>query len=120
MAEITLENIYDCYAYGKRVASGEIEIGTAAMNIARTGMDKGSAQIYLRCVRSMIRGERYTGTVNELAVSHFLTAILNDYGFDGLRMALESLRLHLEYQKSYQSLNSLQKLYKEFIDVLPE
>ena len=41
MAKIILQNIHDCYAYGKRVAEGEIEIGTAAMNIARTGMDKG-------------------------------------------------------------------------------
>lgn len=120
MAEITLQNIHDCYDYGKRVALGDVEIGTAAMNIARTGMDKGSAQIYLRCVRSMIRGERYTGTVNELAVSHFLTEILNDYGFDGLRKALESLRMHLEYQESYQSLYNLKKLYNDFIEVLPE
>lgn len=119
MAEITLQNIHDCYAYGKRVAEGKIEIGTAAMNIARTGMDKGSAQIYLRCVRSMIRGERYTGTVKEIAVSHFLTAIMSDYGFDGLRKALEALRLHLEYQKSYQSLAGLKQIYDEFMDVLP-
>ena len=119
MSEITLENIYDCYAYGKRVAMGEIELGTAAMNIARTGMDKGSAQIYLRCVRAMIRGERYTGTVKEIAVSHFLTSIMSDYGFDGLRKALESLRLHLEYQRAYQTLNGLRKIYDEFMEILP-
>jgi hypothetical protein len=119
MAEITLQNIHDCYAYGKRVAEGEIDIGTAAMNIARTGMDKGSAQIYLRCVRAMIRGERYTGTVKEIAVSHYLTAIMSDYGFDGLRKALESLRLHLEYQKKYQTLAGLKQIYDEFMDVLP-
>ena len=119
MAEITLQNIYDCYAYGKRVADGEIEIGTAAMNIARTGMDRNSAQIYLRCVRSMIRGERYTGTVKEDAVSHFLVEIVSDYGFSGLRKALEALRLHLEYQESYQNLVGLRRIYNEFMDLLP-
>jgi len=119
MAEITLQNIHDCYHYGKRVAAGEIEVGTAAMNIERTGMDKGSAQIYIRCVRSMIHGEIYKSTVKEIAVSHFLTAIMTDYGFDGLRKALEALRLHLEYQKSYQSLSGLWKIYDEFMDVLP-
>ena len=119
MAEITLQNIYDCYAYGKQVAAGEVEIGMAAINIAKTGMDKGSAQIYLRCVRSMLYGECYTGTVKELAVSHFLTAILSDYGMDGLRKALEALRLHLEYQKAYNSLSGLRKLYDEFMEVLP-
>lgn len=119
MAEITLQNIYDCYDYGKRVAAEEIEIGTAAMNIARTGMDKGSAQIYLRCVRSMILGEKYTGTVKEIAVSHFLTSIMSDFGLDGLRKALISLRLHLDYQKAYQSLQGLEKIYQEFMEVLP-
>ena len=90
-----------------------------AMKIADTGMDLKSAQIYLRCVRSMLRGERYTGTVNELAVSHYLTAIMSDYGFDGLRKALEALRLHLEYQSPYQTLAGLRKIYDEFLDVLP-
>lgn len=118
MAKITLENIYDCYAYGKRVAEGELEIGTAAMNIARTGMDKGSAQIYLRCVRSLIKGERFTGTVNEIAMSHFLTNILSDYGMDGLRKALESFKMHLEYQHRYQSLPVMKKMYQEFYDIL--
>ena len=118
MAKITLENIHNCYNYGKRVANNEIEIGTAAMNVARTGMDKGSAQIYLRCVRSMIIGERFTGTVKELAISHFLTQILNDYGFDGLERALNSLKLHLEYQKRYNELKSIKQIYNDFLDVL--
>ena len=119
MAEITLQNIYDCYAYGKRVAEGELDNGTAAKNVARTGMDEGSAQIYIRCVRSMIRGERYTGTVKEIAVSRFLTNIMSDYGFEGLRRALNSLRMHLDYQKAYNTLTGLEKIYQEFLDVLP-
>lgn len=119
MANITLQNIYDCYSYGKRVAADELDLGSAAMKIADTGMDLKSAQIYLRCVRSMLRGERYTGTVNELAVSHYLTAIMSDYGFGGLRKALEALRLHLEYQSPYQTLAGLRKIYNEFLEVLP-
>ena len=119
MASITLQNIYDCYSYGKRVAADELDLGTAATKIANSGMDRGSAQIYLRCVRAMLRGERYTGTVKELAVSHFLTSIMSDYGFDGLRKALEALRLHLEYQNSYQNLAGLRKIYNDFLEVLP-
>lgn len=119
MAQITLQNIYDCYEYGKRVAEGELYKGIAAKNVAKTGMDEDSAQIYIRCVRSMIRGERYTGTVNEMAVSRFLTNIMNDYGFDGLRRALGSLRMHLDYQKLYNTLTGLEQIYREFMDVLP-
>ena len=118
MAKITLENIYDCYAYGKRVAEGELEIGTAAMKVAKTGMDEGSAKIYLRCVRSLILGERYTGTVNETAISRFLTNIFSDYGMDGLRKALKSLEMHLEYQDMYQNLSAIKKVYEEFYEIL--
>lgn len=119
MASITLQNIFDCYTYGKRVAEGELDIGAASMKVAASGMDRGSAQIYLRCVKAMIRGERYTGTVKELAVSHFLTSIMTDYGINGLRKALEALRQHLEYQSTYQNLVGLRKIYEEFLEVLP-
>ena len=118
MAKITTQNIYDCYDYGRQVAEGEISIGTAAMNIAKTGMDKGSAQIYLRCVRSLIVGERFTGTVNEMAISRFLTNIFSDYGMEGLRRALASLRMHLDYQNTYQSLPAMNKVYNEFYEIL--
>ena len=118
MAKITTQNIYDCYDYGRRVAEGEISIATAAMNIAKTGMDKGSAQIYLRCVRSLIAGERFTGTVNEMAISRFLTNIFSDYGMEGLRRALASLRMHLDYQNTYQSLPAMNKVYNEFYEIL--
>ena len=117
--KITLANIYDCYNYGKKVAENSISIGTAAVYVSQNGMDKGSAHIYLRCVKSMIHGERYTGTVNEQATRHFLVAILSDYGFDGLRKALESVRLHLEYQKSYQTLSGIKAIYAEFNEYLP-
>lgn len=119
MAKITLQNIYDCYEYGKRIANNELDVGAASLRLARTGMNIDSAKIYLRCVKSLIKGERYTGTVNELALSHFLTAITSDYGFDGLRTALNSVKLHLEYQKSYQNLSNIKRIYNEFLDVLP-
>ncbi|MBQ2240935.1 MAG: hypothetical protein II319_02205 [Clostridia bacterium] len=119
MVAITLKNIYDCYEYGKRVANGELDNGTAAKKVAKTGMNEGSAQIYIRCVCSMIRGERYTGTVKTIAVTRFLTNINSDYGFDGLRRALESLRMHLDYQKSYNTLDDLKRIYEEFMDILP-
>ena len=118
MAKITTQNIFDCYDYGKRVAEGELSIGTAAMNIAKTGMDKGSAQIYLRCVRSLIAGEKFTGTVNEMAMSRFLTNIFSDYGMEGLRKALKSLRMHLDYQSMYQSLPAIKRVYEEFNEIL--
>lgn len=119
MATITLQNIYDCYDYGKRIANEEIDIGGATLKLSKTGMNSDSAKIYLRCVRSLIKGERYTGTVNELALSHFLTAITTDFGFAGLAIALSSVKMHLEYQNRYQNLVNIKRIYDEFIEILP-
>jgi hypothetical protein len=55
----------------------------------------------------------------ELPVKWFSKFVLR-YGFDGLRKALTALNLHLEYQKSYQTLSGLKKIFDEFMDVLPE
>ena len=92
MSKITLQNIYECYEYGKKIAENNFDIGTAVKIIAKNGMDIGSSRIYIRCVISMISGERYTGAVNEMAVTHFLTSILTDYGLAVLRKALRQYR----------------------------
>ena len=120
MAEITLRNYLDCYAYGKRVYNHELDMGTAAIQISKTGMGIGSARAYLYCVCAMLDGVQYKSTVKENATSYFLTSILADYGMDGLRKALNSVRLHLEYQRRYQNLNSIRMLYQDFWGCLPE
>lgn len=118
MAEITIQNYHDCYEYGKRCAEEGLDISAAALQLERTGMDNGSAKMYVRCVKSMLNGERYTSTVKELATSYFLTQIYAEYGAEGLRKALESVKKHLEYQKSYNSLSGIRKVYREFLDIL--
>lgn len=119
MAEITIQNYHDCYDYGKRVHAGEIELGTAAMNIAKTGMTISSARAYLYCVCAMLDGKVYKSTVKEIATSYFLTAILSDYGMDALRKAVDSVRQHLDYQRRYQTLAGIRKIYEEFSELLP-
>ena len=118
MAEITIQNYHDCYEYGKRCAEEDLDIGTAAYQLEKTGMDIGSAKMYVRCVKAMLAGERYTSTVKELATSYFLTQIYSEYGAEGLKKALESVRQHLEYQKSYNGLSGIKKIYDEFMDIL--
>ena len=120
MASITIQNFHDCYAYGKELHLGNITKRKAVDALVSSGMSARSAAYYLQCVTAMLEGTRYTATVNELATSHFLVQILSDYGMDGLRKALNSLRLHLDYQKGKNELPGMEKLYQEFVDVLPE
>ena len=118
MAKILLKNIQDCYSYGKKVVTGNISIGSAASKLAETGMDKGSAQIYIKTVQAMINGEPYKRTISELATRYFLEAITEDYEKEGLRKALNSIKLHLEYQNNHQALPSIRKIYNEFFEKL--
>ena len=118
MASITIQNHYDCYHWGKEVFFGNISRKEAVSILTRSGMSERSAVYYLQCVTSMLSGKRYTATVNELATSYFLTQIYSDFGMSGLRAALQSMRQHLDYQKGKNELPGLEKLYREFLDVL--
>ena len=118
MAKIQFKNIQDCYFYGKIVVTGNINIGSAASKLEETGMDKGSAQIYIKTVQAMINGELYKRTISELATRYFLEAITEDYEKEGLRNALNSIKLHLEYQNNHQTLPSIRRLYNEYIEKL--
>lgn len=119
MAEIILDNYSACYEYGRLAALGELDAGRAALKAAtETGMDYGSAQIYTRCVRAMFEGERFTGTVKESAMRYFLIEIFGEFGREGLRKALQSVKQYLEYQRKYNSMNCIQDLYDEFIEYI--
>lgn len=119
MAKITIQNQYDCYQYGKEMYQGNISRKDAVEKLMASGMNERSAVYYLQCVNAMLSGSRYTATVNELATSCFLTEICSDYGMDRLRLALQSLRSHLDYQKEKNKLPGLEKIYQEFMEVLP-
>ena len=119
MASITVQNYHDCYTYGKEIHLGNTTRKEAVAFLVQSGMTERSAVYYLQCVTSMLEGKRYTATVKEVATSHFLVQILNDYGMDGLKIALKSMRMHLDYQKGKNELPGMEKLYQDFLDVLP-
>ena len=118
MASITIQNHYDCYYYGKELFLGNISKREAVSMLVSSGMAERSASYYLQCVNAMLAGKRYTATVNELATSYFLTKIFSDFGMVGLKKALRSMREHLDYQKGKNELPGLEKIYREFFDVL--
>ena len=107
MASITIQNHHDCYHYGKEMFLGKLARKDAVNALVESGMTERSAVYYLQCVTSMLSGKRYTATVNELATSYFLTQIFSDFGMDGLKSALQSMRDHLDYQKGRNELPGL-------------
>jgi len=118
MTQITIQNYHDCYDLGKKVAEGKMSIGMAMIKMEETGMNKRSAGDYLRCVRAMLLGEKYTSTVKKIATSYFLTEIYSEYGQEGLRKALKAVELHLEYQKGYNNQAAIKEVYNDFMEIL--
>ena len=118
MAKITAEYYKECYKSGKRIVEGSLSIGMANKNIYEMGMSYNSVPHYLRCVRAMLVGERFTATISESALTYFLSQIHEEYGEEGLRKALSSVRQYLEYQKDKNSLPGSRKIYEEFLGKL--
>jgi 5-methylcytosine-specific restriction protein A len=118
---ITNAMVHASYEISKRVYAGNLEQQTGA-NILNNefGMDRGSAKDYIHNYEHMIRGERYSRTMNEYATKYYLTKILLDNGQRQLENALESVRQHLEYQyaNGYNHLENIERLYEKFLDII--
>ncbi|MEE1076239.1 MAG: hypothetical protein UHY68_03125 [Acutalibacteraceae bacterium] len=118
MAQITFENYHDCYEYGKKIIEGIITKKNAAEKISKNGMSYASAVYYLNCVTAMIEGRMYTATVKKDAIIYFLNEIYSEFGKNGLKKALNSLKLHLQYQKGKNNLPSLEQVYEDFCNII--
>ena len=118
MAEITVEQYHECYELAKLVNAEKMSIQEATFKLGSLGVSENSAMMYLRCARYMLEGKRFTSRVKELAISHNLTQIYAEYGPEGLKKALRSVRGYLDYQKKYADYPGLEKVYSEFMDIL--
>ena len=118
MARITAEFYHECYDLGKKILEGSMEIEDAVRRLYNIGMKPESARHYLRSVRAMLVGDRFTATINNTALSYFLTQIYTEYGAEGLRKALNSVREYLEYQKDKNGLPGARKVYEDFYEIL--
>lgn len=61
------------------------------------GMTKVSANIYINNFKLMMKGRGYKRTLNLYAVEYYLENISKDYGSSGLKSAVQSVELHINY-----------------------
>ena len=118
MGEITAVQYHECYKLAKNVNANNMSIQEATAKLFNMGVSENSALMYLRCARYMLQGKRFTSRVKENAISYNLTMIYSEYGSEGLRKALRSLRMYLDYQKKYTSYPGLENMYKDFMEIL--
>ncbi|HBL16386.1 MAG TPA: hypothetical protein DD417_06415 [Elusimicrobia bacterium] len=109
------------YKAAKAVYQGTMKKAAGIAELARAGMNSGSAADCINNLKHMLEGERYTRTLNFYATRYYLTNIRSDFGVDALRRACAALELHLDY---YDSLGhgrqvKLRKLLKDQLATLP-
>lgn len=94
------------YAVAKQVYDGKITLTNGVATLVKEhSLNRNTAADYIRILACMIDGEKYTRTNNLFSTNYFLEQIHNDYGNAGLRNALESLMLHIEYYEALRSVN---------------
>lgn len=97
-AVLTTEMTAVAYDLAKKVYEGALGRGEGKDEIVRmTGMNAGSAGDYVSNFLAMMKGEKYTRTLNEYTTKYFLDHILENYGPSALQKAVVACKMHADY-----------------------
>lgn len=89
------------YVVARRVYEGRTDRESGLdLLTTRHSMNRNSAAAHLAIFACMHQARRYTRTNNAYATDHYLSRIRADYGEDGLRKALATVALHIEYYEN--------------------
>lgn len=103
-----VEEVWRCFLRHLN-GSGEIsDLSTELYN--KTGMNRGSAMIYLNILTSLVKGEQNTRTMKFNDLKYFLEKIKNELGNSKYQNAMKSLRLSIPYWQEKLSGNFADKV----------
>lgn len=121
MMAITTEMIEAAYSHGKKVHHKQMDIKDAIKAVAdEYHMNPASADFYIKSLRDMMRGQVFKKTINMEATEYYLKNIREDYGNDGLKKALTSIDLHINYYESRQpgKVKKQREIYQKYLGIL--
>ncbi len=109
--KMTDEMIDMCYEYGKEAATGKSIQELAGKISSETGMNRNSAIMYLYAIYGMLTGKIYKRAISAKAMKKYYDKILSEFGSTGLKKAIDSTRLHIEYRRQCgQKVDSIEKM----------
>ncbi len=88
--------------------------------VNKAGMNKSSARVCVKFLLGMRQGNLYKSkmTANRTAVRYFLEEIVKEGKRENFRMALDSLRQHIEYRKKMKLTDrKLPEVYEDFLKI---
>jgi hypothetical protein len=119
--EITHEMIKQVYTQAQLVYKDKIYINQAIEYLKNNGWNPASAQMYIAGIKNLFKGKRYGYDMSNDAITYFFAQILQDYGKDGLKRALQSLEARIDRKREFKdkdgnNLNpvGLQRIYNEW------
>jgi len=113
--KITDERIDICYSYAKRVFAGENIQKVADEVVEETGMNCSTVIMYLYAINGMLKGTIYKRGISAKATRRYFDIIFREYGSEGLKKAVLSVGLHIDYQKECGfTTNSIEVVYDEY------
>lgn len=98
--EITDEQYRAGYEMGRDVVQGVVTEGEALAALVDMGINKTSASYMMVVTEGLMNGHVFKRALKEGAYGWYLDWIYRDYGFEGLRKAVEGAKLHLTYRES--------------------
>lgn len=87
--------------------------------VGENRINPNSAVDYINNFRRIIKGKRFTRTLNAYTIEYFFENIYRDYGITGLISALTALKLHIEYYEglSKRKTNTMRKIYEKYLAI---
>lgn len=116
--KIPLQAIPFLYSISKKFYDKELSLTNAINSILETyEMNKNSATDYVYNFKHLMKGERFTRTLNADSMEYYLENILNDYGQRQLSISLDALELHINYYKKQQNttMRKMRSIYKTYL-----
>lgn len=99
--ELSTAVLEDVFQVTRQVKNGDITLTNGTTDLVRIhGFNSNSASMTIRSLRHLINGERYRRALTVEATDYFLGRIREEYGSEGLRVALRGLSSHIDYRHS--------------------
>lgn len=109
------------YSTLKRFHEKEMTKSEAIQSLANDGMNWGSAIINVNVFYHLMKGDKFTRTLNAPTFDYFLSQISNDYGVSQLKICLDGLAKHIDYMESTRNyrMGKVRKIYEKYQISIP-
>lgn len=116
--KIDLPIIKILFSYAEKFYNKEISLKEAQTELTKLEINKNSAVDYIYNYGNLVEGKIFTRTMNVISTKYYLDNIYKKHGIKTLKMALQSLSLHIDYYEGITEGNVVKRkeLLNEYLE----